>query len=66
MNKFLVIVPTLNSYLLLKLIKSLKLQTWPYWKIFIIDGDSTEKHINWVKKECNKDKRILCKQKKNF
>ena len=60
MNKFQIIVPTLNSYFLLsKLIKSLKSQTWKNWKVIFIDGDSDYKHIKWLKSQCKKDKRFI-------
>ena len=43
MNKFIIIVPTLNSYKILNnLVNSIKSQTWKNWKVFFIDGGSTK------------------------
>ena len=48
-----IIVPTLNTYLILpKLINSLKIQTWKDWNLLFVDGDSTNKHFNWLKNSC--------------
>ena len=64
----LIIVPTLNSYKLLnELIKSLKKQTFKNWKLLFIDGGSDFKHIEFLKENSNKDKRISwVKQKKEY
>ena len=44
-----IIVPTLNSYLILpKLVDSLKMQTWEDWNLLFVDGESTEKHFIWM------------------
>ena len=63
-----IIVPTLNSYLILpKLIDSLKMQTWKDWNLLLVDGDSTKKHFNWIKNLCLSDSRInVLKQRKEF
>ena len=63
-----VIVPTLNSYLILpKLIDSLKMQTWKDWRLLLVDGDSTIKHFYWIKNLCLSDSRInVLKQRKEF
>ena len=61
-----IIVPTLNSYLILpKLINSLKIQTWNDWNLLFVDGDSSEKHFNWIKTLCLDDSRLnIIKQDK--
>ena len=67
-NSIKVIVPTLNTYLILpKLINSLKIQTWKNWNLLFIDGDSTKKHFNWIKTSCLSDSRLnVIKQEKNY
>ena len=61
-----IIVPTLNTYLILpKLINSLKIQTWKDWNLLFVDGDSTKKHFNWIKTLCLSDSRLnIMKQDK--
>ena len=63
-----VIVPTLNTYLILpKLINSLKIQTWKDWNLLFIDGDSNENHFNWIQNLCLSDYRLnVVKQEENF
>ncbi len=63
-----IIVPTLNTYLILpKLINSLKIQTWKDWNLLFVDGNSTEKHSNWIIKSCSSDSRLnVIKQEKKF
>lgn len=57
--KLLIIVPTLNSWLLLqKLINSLERQTFKNWRVVFVDGKSDLKH--------KKNLYLLCKNKKNF
>ncbi len=59
MNKFSIIVPTLNSYKILRnFVNSIKSQTWQNWQVVFVDGGSNQKHINYLKKLCNKDKRF--------
>ena len=59
MIKFSIIVPTLNSYkVLINLVDSIKCQTWNNWQVVFIDGESNQKHINYLKELCNKDKRF--------
>ena len=67
-NSIKIIVPTLNTYLILpKLINSLKIQTWKNWNLLFIDGDSTKKHFNWIKTSCLSDSRLnVIKQEKNY
>lgn len=62
-----IIVPTLNTYLILpKLINSLKIQTWKDWNLLFVDGESTNKHFNWIKTLCSSDSRLnVIKQKEN-
>ena len=63
-----IIVPTLNSYLILpKLIDSLKMQTWKDWNLLFVDGDSTKKHFIWMQNLCLSDSRInMIKQQNEF
>ena len=59
MNKFSIIVPTLNSYFLLEnLINSIKSQSWQFWDLVFIDGGSEETHLNFLKKACEIEKRF--------
>ena len=58
MSKFSIIVPTLNSNTVNKLVNSIKSQTWPDWEVFFVDGGSHEKYINYLKELSIKDKRI--------
>lgn len=59
MNKFSIIVPTLNSYFLLNnLIKSIKSQSWQFWDLVFIDGGSEETHLNFLKNVCESEKRF--------
>ena len=45
MNKFSIIIPTLNSYkILINLVDSIKYQTWNKWEVIFIDGDSIKTH----------------------
>ena len=67
-KKIKVVVPTLNTYKILpKLVNSLKKQTWKDWNLLFIDGDSNEKHYNWMKNKCLTDSRLnVVKQEENF
>ncbi len=59
MNKFSIIIPTLNSYnVLIDLVDSIKFQTWNNWQVIFIDGNSSQAHINYLKELCKKDKRF--------
>ena len=52
--KFLIVVPTFNSYKILpKLISSLENQSYPFWRVLFIDGFSSKKHIDFLKKSCD-------------
>lgn len=54
----LIVVPTLNSHLLLpRLIASLQQQTWPFWRLVFIDGNSGLEHRNWLQKCCGLEPR---------
>ena len=68
MNKFSIIVPTLNSYkILINLVDSIKSQTWNNWEVFFVDGESNHNHTNYLKKLCFGDKRFLFyKQSKTY
>ena len=67
-NSIKIIVPTLNTYLILpKLINSLKIQTWKDWNLLFVDGPSTKKHFNWLKASCLTDSRLnVIKQDKKY
>lgn len=59
MSKILIVVPTLNSYLLLpKLIDSLCLQTYHEWRLVFVDGFSNPDHINCILNYCALDSRF--------
>ena len=59
MNNFQIIVPTLNSFgVLNKLIESLQIQTWRFWRVIFVDGESNYEHVSWLKYQCLKDKRF--------
>ncbi len=58
MDKLLVVVPTLNSYLLLpKLINSLQMQSFQNWRILFVDGQSINKHKEYIRDLCIKESR---------
>ena len=57
-SSLLVVVPTLNSYLLLpRLIDSLHSQTFAKWKLLFIDGGSNPDHCQWLDQLCAADPR---------
>ncbi len=59
MNKFSIIVPTLNSYkILINLVNSIESQTWKIWEVVFVDGESDQNHIDYLKELCNRDKRF--------
>ena len=64
----LIIVPTLNSYRLLNpLIKSLNSQSFENWRLLLVDGNSKKKHVDYLKKVSQKDKRVFwVNQEKEF
>ena len=58
-NSILIIVPTLNSYKILpNLVNSLKKQTSDFWRLLFIDGDSNDKHKNYLDSLCSKEKTL--------
>ena len=60
--KFLIIVPTLNSYLLLdNLYKSLDKQNFKNWRVLFVDGNSNLKHKKWIKKICKENNKFTYK-----
>ena len=53
------IVPTLDSYLLLpRLVTSLQRQSWPHWRVLFIDGPSGPEHRAWLDALCHRDQRF--------
>ena len=57
-----VVVPTLDSYLLLpRLVASLQQQTWPHWSVMFIDGPSQPAHRRWIEDLCALDSRFQCR-----
>ena len=57
--KLTIIIPTLNSYKIIgELIGSLKNQTNKNWEAIFIDGDSNDKHKNYLRDICSNDKRF--------
>lgn len=59
MIRFLIIVPTFNSYNLLPpLVHSLLQQTYPHWRVQFIDGPSETKHREQLNAICNQDSRF--------
>ena len=60
MNKFQVIVPTQNSYKILrKLIESIQSQTYANWSVIFIDGKSNKSHVKFLKELCFSDNRFI-------
>lgn len=60
MNRFLIIVPTLNSYTILPtLVDSFVSQTYPNWNVLFVDGPSSSAHKAWIANLCLNDKRFL-------
>ncbi len=54
--KLLIVVPTLNSYLLLRnLINSLRVQTFKSWRVLFIEGNSNKKHRDWIENLCTQN-----------
>ena len=57
--KFLIVVPTLNSYKKLpKLIKSLKCQSYVNGEYYLLEGSNDSKNINFLNNLCSVDKRF--------
>jgi glycosyltransferase involved in cell wall biosynthesis len=54
----LIVVPTLDSHLLLpRLLSSLQQQTWPDWRLLFIDGPSGPDHRHWLIQCCSEESR---------
>lgn len=52
-TSLLIVVPTLNSHLLLpKLLLSLQQQSWPHWRLLFVDGPSCLEHRNRLTQIC--------------
>ena len=65
MNKFLIIVPTLNSYIqLTNLITSLQNKNYLHWKVIFVDGKSNEKHKDFLKNLCKNNSRFFTIEQK--
>ena len=63
--KFLVVVPTLNSYQLLpKFTQSLQSQTFQDWRCLFIDGPSSKEHRQWLNNCCQADQRFQWSEQK--
>jgi glycosyltransferase involved in cell wall biosynthesis len=56
----LIVVPTLNSHTLLpRLLDSLQQQSWPHWRLLLIDGPSGPEHRLWLRQCCAAEPRCL-------
>ena len=54
----LIVVPTLNSHVLLpRLVRSLQQQSWPNWRLLFIDGPSGQEHRRWLDHCCATESR---------
>ena len=63
--KFLIVVPTLNSYQLLpKFIQSLQSQTFRDWRCLFIDGPSSKEHRQWLNRCCQAGTRFEWSEQK--
>lgn len=52
-SSLLIVVPTLNSHVLLpRLLTSLQQQTWSHWHLLFIDGPSGHEHRQWLQQCC--------------
>ena len=57
-TSLLIVVPTLNSHVLLpRLLVSLQQQSWPHWRLLFIDGPSGAEHRQWLTQCCAADPR---------
>lgn len=65
-QKVLILIPTLNSYKSLeKLVKSLEEQSSNNWRVLFVDGLSSKKHREYLKKICAKNKKLNWKIQKD-
>ena len=59
MPSILIIVPTLNSFHILpELVQSLNAQTNKEWRVLFVDGNSNEKHREYLKYICSKNSKF--------
>jgi glycosyltransferase involved in cell wall biosynthesis len=59
MISFLIVVPTLNSYKLLpSLVCSLTEQTYSFWRVHFVDGESDSDHCKYLDSICDLDSRF--------
>ena len=64
--KILIIVPTLNSYKLLNpLIKSLEIQSFKNWRLLFVDGNSKQKHIDYLNNISQKNEKVFWVKQEN-
>ena len=55
---FLIVVPTLDSYLILpRLVSSLQAQSWSLWRVLFVDGPSSPEHRQWLEACCEAEPR---------
>ena len=65
--KLTIIIPTLNSYKIIgELIDSLKKQTNKNWEAIFVDGNSNDKHKNYLRAICSNDKRFYLFEEKKI
>ena len=59
MIRFLVVVPTLNSFRdLPRLVRSLQNQSYPHWRVLFVDGPSSEEHRSYLDRVTLEDSRF--------
>jgi glycosyltransferase involved in cell wall biosynthesis len=67
MISFFIIVPTLNSYSVLSnLIDSLIQQTYSFWRVHFVDGESNRNHLDFLDSICKLDSRFSWKTQLNL
>ena len=67
MHKFNIIIPTLNSYKVLKnCVLSIKIQSYSNWKVIFVDGKSNKKHKDYLKAICKEDERFVYMKQKIY
>ena len=67
MNNFQIIVPTQNSYKIIrKLIESIQNQTYNNWSVIFIDGKSNKSHVKYLKDLCLREKRFTYLKQNNI
>lgn len=66
MTSFLIIIPTLNSHALLPaLVKSLRSQSFPHWRVHFVDGFSCKEHRDYLQMLCKDDCRFSFENQKS-